>query len=51
MPVLWKEDFDGLLLHVLPSQIWSGLQQRPVAVLQQIVPFGQQDLPQGGAPD
>src|SRR5271157_1556019 len=46
VPVLWKEDSDGLLLHFLPSQIWPGGQQRPVALLQQIEPFGQQTLPQ-----
>src|SRR5271157_3904602 len=46
VPVLWKEDSDGLLLHFLPSQIWPGGQQRPVALLAQNEPFGQQTLPQ-----
>ena len=41
-PVLWKLDTDKLFLTFLPSQVWPGPQQRPVALLQQIQPFGQQ---------
>ena len=50
MPVLRKLDSDGLVLHFLPSQVWPRLQQRLVALLQQIQPFGQQTVPHAGWP-